>query len=95
LPWNFFKTVHEGKSYNFVYCCRVLKDFEKWRLSYAAYKKSLKNGKAPATVDLEKEDGDKGTLPHTPRGHKATASDIKLTCCRRSCIERDLQGVDG
>jgi hypothetical protein len=55
----------------------VLKDFEKWRLTYAAYKKSLKNGKAPATVDLEEEDGDKGTLPRRRRGHKATVSNIK------------------
>jgi hypothetical protein len=37
----------------------VLKDFEKWRLTYASYKKSLKNGKAPVTVDMEEEDGDK------------------------------------
>jgi hypothetical protein len=55
----------------------VLKDFEKWKLTYASYKKSLKNGKAPATVDLEEEDGGKGNLPCRPRGHKATASDIK------------------
>jgi hypothetical protein len=41
----------------------VLKDFEKWRLTYAAYKKRLKNGKAPATVNLEEGDGYKGTLP--------------------------------
>jgi hypothetical protein len=52
-------------------------DFKKWRLTYASYKKSLKNGKAPATIDLEDEDGDKGTLPRLPRGHKATTSDIK------------------
>jgi hypothetical protein len=37
----------------------------------------LKNGKAPATVDIEDEDGDKTTLPRRPRGHKATASDMK------------------
>jgi hypothetical protein len=52
-------------------------DFKKWRLTYASYKTSLKNGKALATVDLEDEDGDKGTLPHRLRGHKATMSDIK------------------
>jgi hypothetical protein len=52
-------------------------DFKKWRLTYASYKKSLKNGKAPASIDLEDEDGDKGTLPRLPRGHKATTSDIK------------------
>jgi hypothetical protein len=56
----------------------VLKDFEKCRITYQAYKKSLKDGKASATVDLEEEDCDKGTLPCRPRGHKATASDIKL-----------------
>jgi hypothetical protein len=55
----------------------VLKDFEKWRLTYKAYKKSLKNGKGPATINLEEEYGDKGTLPHRPRGHKATMSDIE------------------
>jgi hypothetical protein len=55
----------------------VLKDFEKWRLTYASYNKSLKNGKAPITVDLEEEDGDKGTLPRQPRGHKSIASDLK------------------
>jgi hypothetical protein len=54
-----------------------IRDFEKWKLIYASYKKSLKNGKAQATVDLEEEDGDKGTLPHRPRGHKATPNDIK------------------
>jgi hypothetical protein len=41
----------------------VLKDFLKWKLTYKAYKKTLKNGKAPATVDIEDEDGDKVTLP--------------------------------
>jgi hypothetical protein len=30
-----------------------------------------------ATVDLEGDDGDKGTLPVRPRGHKATHSDLK------------------
>jgi hypothetical protein len=48
----------------------VLKDFEKWRLTYASYKKSVKTGKAPATVDLEEEDGDKDTLPIWLRGQK-------------------------
>jgi hypothetical protein len=74
---DYFKTAHEGKSYNLVHCWRVLKDFKKCKLAYASYKKSLKNGKAPAIVDLEEEDGDKGTLPRRPRGHKATTSDIK------------------
>jgi hypothetical protein len=74
---DYFKTAHEGKSYNLVHCWRVLKDFEKWKLTYASYKRSLKNGKAPAIVDLEEEDGGKGTLPRRPRGHKAMASDIK------------------
>jgi hypothetical protein len=37
----------------------------------------LKNGKAPATVNLEEDDGEKGTLPHWPRGNKATKSDLK------------------
>jgi hypothetical protein len=41
----------------------VLKDFKKWKLTYASYRKSLKNDKAPATVDLEEEDGGKGTPP--------------------------------
>jgi hypothetical protein len=31
-----------------------------------------------ASVDLEEEDDDKGTLPRRPRGHKATTSDIKV-----------------
>jgi hypothetical protein len=44
----------------------VLKDFEKWKLTYASYKKSLKHGKAPTIIDLEEEDGDKGTLPGRP-----------------------------
>jgi hypothetical protein len=55
----------------------VLKDFEKWRLTFVAFKKCLKNGQAPTIVDLEEEGGDKGILPHRPRGHKATMSDIK------------------
>jgi hypothetical protein len=55
----------------------VLKDFKKWKLTHNAYKKTLKNDKEPATIDIEDEDGDKVTLPHRPRGHKATASDIK------------------
>jgi hypothetical protein len=41
----------------------VLKDFKKWKLTYKSFKKTLKNGKAPATVDIEDEDGDKTTLP--------------------------------
>jgi hypothetical protein len=48
-----------------------------WRLTFAAFKKCLKNGKAPTIVDLEEEGGDKGILPRWPRGHKAMASDIK------------------
>jgi hypothetical protein len=55
----------------------VLKDFEKWKLTYKSFKKSLKNGKAPASVDVEEEDDDKPTLPKRPRGHKATTSDMK------------------
>jgi hypothetical protein len=54
-------------------CSRTL---TKWRLTYASYKKSLNNGKATATIDLEEEDGNKGTLPLRPRGHKATKSDL-------------------
>jgi FtsZ-binding cell division protein ZapB len=50
---------------------------ETYQLTYASYKKSLKNGKASATVDIEEEHGDKDTLPRRPRGHKATSSDIK------------------
>jgi hypothetical protein len=37
---------------------------------YKAYKISLKNGKAPTTVDLEEEDGDKATLPVGQRATK-------------------------
>jgi hypothetical protein len=37
----------------------------------------LKNGKTLAIVDIEDEDDDKVTLPRRPRGHKATASDMK------------------
>jgi hypothetical protein len=70
---DYFKTAHEGNFYNLVHCWRVLKDF----LTYAFDKKSLENGKAPASIDLEEEDGDKGTLPRRPRGHMAMASDIK------------------
>jgi hypothetical protein len=55
----------------------VLKDFEKWKLTYKSFKKTLKNGQAPASVDVEEEDDDKPTLPKGPRGHKATTSDIK------------------
>jgi hypothetical protein len=55
----------------------VLKDFEKWKLTYKSFKKSLKNGKAPASVDVEEEDDDKPTLPKRPRGHKAMTSDMK------------------
>jgi hypothetical protein len=55
----------------------VLKDFEKWKLTYKSFKKTLKNGKALATMDIEDEDGDKTTLPHRPRGHKATTSNMK------------------
>jgi hypothetical protein len=54
----------------------MLKDFKKWRLNYASYKKSLNNGKATATIDLAEEDGNKGTLPLQPRGHKATKSNL-------------------
>jgi hypothetical protein len=55
----------------------VLNDFEKWNLTYKAYKKTLKNGKAPTTVNIEDEDGDKVTLPRSPRVHKATKVDMK------------------
>jgi hypothetical protein len=73
----FVKRAYEGKSYNLVNCWRVLKDFEKWKLTYKSFKKTLNNGKAPAFVDIEEEDNDKPTLPKRPRGHKATTSDIK------------------
>jgi hypothetical protein len=52
-------------------------DFEKWKLTYKSFKKSLKNGRAPASVNVEEEDDDKPTLPKRPRGHKATTSDMK------------------
>jgi hypothetical protein len=55
----------------------VLKDFEKWKLTYKSFKKSLKSGKAPASMDIEEEDDDKPTLSNRPRGHKATTSDMK------------------
>jgi hypothetical protein len=43
----YFKKAHDGRAYNLVHYWRVLKDFEKWRLTYASYNKCLKNGKAP------------------------------------------------
>jgi hypothetical protein len=49
----------------------------------------LKNGKTPASMDVEEEHDDK-PLPMRPRGHKATAPDMKLKGCHRSCIELDL-----
>jgi hypothetical protein len=55
----------------------VLKDFEKWKLTYKTFKKTLKNDKAPTIVDTEDEDGGKATLPRRPMGHKATTSDMK------------------
>jgi hypothetical protein len=55
----------------------VIKDFEKWKLTCKSFKKTLKNGKAPATMDMEDEDGDKTTLPHHPRGHKVTTFDME------------------
>jgi hypothetical protein len=73
----YFKRAYDGKSYNLVHCWRVLKDFKKWKLTYKSFKKALKNGKAPASVDVEEEDDDKPTLPKRPRGHKATAFDMK------------------
>jgi hypothetical protein len=73
----YFKSAYEGKSYNLVHCWRVLKDFEKWMLTYKSFKKTLKNGKMPATMDIEDEDGDKTTLPRRLRGHKATTSNMK------------------
>jgi hypothetical protein len=65
---DFLKTSHDVKTYNMVHCWRVLKDYEKWKQSYASYRKSLKNGNTPATVDLEEEDGNKVTLPGWPKG---------------------------
>jgi hypothetical protein len=73
----YFKSAYEGKSYSLVHCWRVLKDFKKWKLTYKSFKKTLKNGKAPATMDIEDDDNDKATLPRRPRGHKATTSDMK------------------
>jgi hypothetical protein len=40
LALYYFKIAQDGKSYNLVHFWRVLKDFEKWRLTYASYKKS-------------------------------------------------------
>jgi hypothetical protein len=89
---DFFKTANDGKAYNLVHCWRVLNDFEKWKQTYTYYKKSLKNGNAPAaidleeeernkgapaTLDLEEEERNKGTLPGRPRGHKASKGDLK------------------
>jgi hypothetical protein len=55
----------------------VLNDYEKWKLTYASYKKRLKNGNASATIDLEEEDGNKGALTGRPRGNNAYKSDLK------------------
>jgi hypothetical protein len=74
---DFFKTAHDGKSSNLVHCWRVLKGFDKWKVTYATFNKKFKNGKAPVTVDLEEEDGDKGTLSSRPRGHKASKGYLK------------------
>jgi hypothetical protein len=73
----YFKRAFDSKSYNLVHCWRVLKDFEKWKLTYKSFKKSLKNGKAPASMGIEEENDDKPTLPRRPRGHKAMTSDMK------------------
>jgi hypothetical protein len=73
----YFKRAYDGKSYDLVHCWRVLKDFEKWKLTYKSFKNTLKNGKASASVDVEEEDDDQPTLPKRPRGHKATTSDMK------------------
>jgi hypothetical protein len=65
---DFFKTTHDQKSYNLVHCWRELKDYEKWKLTYEDYKRSLKNGNASVIVDLKEEDENKGAIPDRPRG---------------------------
>jgi hypothetical protein len=60
-----------------VHCWRELKDYEKWKLTYASYKKRLKNGNASATIDLKEEDINKDALTGRPRGNNAYKSDLK------------------
>jgi hypothetical protein len=63
LALDFFKTAHNHKSYNLVRCWRGLKDYDKWKQTYATYKRSLNNGTASATIDLKEEDKTRAPSP--------------------------------
>jgi hypothetical protein len=45
LYLEYFKTFHENKSYTLVQCWRELNKSFKWKVDYAAYKKSLTDGR--------------------------------------------------
>jgi hypothetical protein len=65
LALDFFKIAHDQKSYNLVHCWRDLKDYNNWKLTYAAYRRSFKNGggNALVAVNPEEEVGNQGALP--------------------------------
>jgi hypothetical protein len=64
LALDFFKIAHDQKSYNLVHCWRDLKDYNNWKLTYAAYRRSFKNGggNASVAVNPKEEDGNQGAL---------------------------------
>jgi hypothetical protein len=70
----YFKTVHENKTYNFVNCWRELGKCHKVELGYALYKKNLENGGGNAlmAIDLEDEGPSNVVLPSHPRNHKSS-----------------------
>jgi hypothetical protein len=53
-----------------------MKEASKWRVNYAAYHETVKNGTATLVVDNEEDGPGQNALPSRPRSHKATKADL-------------------
>ncbi|KAK1616861.1 hypothetical protein QYE76_022378 [Lolium multiflorum] len=68
-----------GKGYHMVHYWHVVKNAPKWKLRYAAYLVSIKNGGAGVAVAVngKEEAPGQNAIPYRARGHKATKAGLK------------------
>ena len=80
----YFKEQYENKAFTLVHCWMEIKECQKWKTSYALYKKCFGhgNGNDSTVIDLEEGgpstgDPSNGGRTPRPRGHKSSKLDLK------------------